>query len=110
MTLFRQERLSSLYRETISSFFEKNFKPEGALLSVTKVEIAAGLRHLKIYLSIWPDEKSGAILKYLRNLKKELRTHLGKVVKTKFTPTLELVLDESLKNQSKIEELLKKTK
>jgi ribosome-binding factor A len=110
MSLWRQERLSSLYQETISLFFEKNFRPKGAIFSITKVEVGEGLKRLKIYFSIWPDEKVGDTMKFLVSLKRELRAYLADRVKTKFAPTLEFVLDESLKNQSKIEGLLKKLK
>ena len=107
-TTRRQERLSELYRKVISSFARDRLKLEGGILSITKVEVASGLEHLKVYFSVWPDEKAKDMLQSLKNLKGELRLLLGQKVKTKTVPTVEFILDEAEKKQHGIEALLKK--
>ncbi|MBI2610200.1 30S ribosome-binding factor RbfA [Candidatus Giovannonibacteria bacterium] len=106
----RQEKLASLYNETVSVFLQKNLFIKDGTFSVTKVEISDDLNHLKIFFSVWPDSREKDVLNSLEDLKKEMRFHLASQIKTKFVPTLEFILDESEKKRLQIESLLKKAK
>ena len=105
----RNKRLSSLYREIVSSFLERELRVPGALMAVVNVEVADSLERVTIDVSVWPDEKEREVFQELGRLKKELRLHLAERVKIKFAPKITFVLDESEKKRIAIERLLKKT-
>ncbi|MDP3784595.1 MAG: 30S ribosome-binding factor RbfA [bacterium] len=106
----RQERLSSLYQQIVASFLEREIKVAGGILSVTRVELGDNLKVLKIYFSVWPDERERDVLKSVESLKKELRAHLAQRVATKFAPELKFELDSSEKKRIEVEALFKNLK
>ncbi|MEK7162539.1 MAG: 30S ribosome-binding factor RbfA [Patescibacteria group bacterium] len=106
----RQERLAALYQKTIAAYLQKELRLEKGIMVVTKVELSKKLDHLWVYYSVWPDPEEKNVLKFLENLKPELKGHLADKIKTKFLPEMEFRLDESEKKRLKIEDLLKKTK
>ncbi len=106
----RKERLSSFYQQIIASFLEREIKVAGGILSVTRVEVGDDLKTLKIYFSVWPDEKEKGVLKSLQDAKKELRAYLAQTVRTKFVPELQFLLDESEKKRIEVEALFKNLK
>ena len=110
MIFRRKERLASLYQQVISSFLEREIKVPGGILSVTRAELGDNLKALKIYFSVWPDEKERAVLKSLQDAKKELRVYLAREVKTKFVPEIQFLLDESEKKRIEVEALFKNLK
>ena len=106
----RQEKLSSLYQKLISEWIQRNLDVDKVVFAVTNAIISDDLRHLKVYFSVWPDTKANLVLKSLEKFTHELRTHLAEIVKAKFVPEVQFILDESEKNRLKIEGLLKKSK
>ena len=110
MTLRRQEKLSELYRRASNDFLHDNISLENGIFSVTNVELSEKLNRLKIYFSVWPDQKEADVIKSLKILKRDLRKELASKINTKFSPEVEFVLDESEKKRLRIEELLKKGK
>ena len=108
MSTRRSEKLSELYKRATTSFLKENIKLEDAIFSVTGVELSDKLNRLKIYFSVWPDQKERDVIKSLESLKGLLRKDLGDNIKTKFVPEISFVLDDSEKKRLRIEELLKK--
>lgn len=106
----RKARLSALYHKVVSFFLERELSLAGAFVTVTKVEVTDNLEQLTVYVSIWPDEKEGEVLRELGRLRRKLRLHLAEKVKAKFAPQIEFALDESEKKRIAFEELLKKTR
>lgn len=82
----------------------------GALVSVSGVKISPDLSVAKIYVSIFPSEKTDAVMQVLEDNSRALRGELGnKVAKQlRIVPEIAFLVDSSLDYVEHIEELLKK--
>lgn len=108
MTSFRKEKLAELYKRVATEFLQKNISAPDSVLSITNVDLSEKISRLKIYFSVWPDQKERDVIKSLKDLKKALRAELGEKISTKFVPEIEFVLDESEKKRIRVEKLLNK--
>lgn len=82
----------------------------GALVSVSGVKISPDLSVAKIYVSIFPSDKAGAVMNVLQENARALRGELGNRVakQLRIVPEIAFFLDSSLDYVEHIEELLKK--
>lgn len=82
----------------------------GALVSVSGVKISPDLAVAKIYVSVFPSEKAGPVMKQLEDNSRTLRGELGFRVGRQFriVPELSFFLDGSLDYVEHIDALLKK--
>ena len=82
----------------------------GALVSVSGVKISPDLSVSKIYVSVFPSDKSEAVMAALEENTKALRGELGSKVgkQLRIVPEIVFYLDSSLDYVEHIEELLKK--
>ena len=83
---------------------------DGALVSVSGVKITPDLSIAKIYVSIFPSDKSARVMEIINESSRALRGELGRRVGKQFriVPELAFYLDDSLDYVEHIEELLKK--
>jgi ribosome-binding factor A len=77
-------------------------------ITVSKVKCSVDLRYAKIYVSIYEEspEKKQEKLKLLKKKKGVIRGYLGKAVRFKHVPELEIFLDDSLDYAEKIDRLI----
>src|SRR3989338_6434437 len=101
MSVHRKEKLAELYRRVATEFLQKNISAVDFVLSITNINLSDKLSWLKIYFSVWPDQKEKDVIKSLKGLKGGLRAEIGNKIKTKFVPEIEFVLDESEKKRLK---------
>lgn len=82
----------------------------GAMVTVSEVRISPDLSSCKVYVSIFPSEKQGEVMKILMDNSKVIRGELGhKVAKQlRIVPEIDFYLDTTLDYAQRIEELLKK--
>ncbi len=82
----------------------------GAMVTVSEVRISPDLSIAKVYVSIFPSGKAGAVLSALEQGKKGIRGELGHKVASqlRIVPELDFYHDTSLDYAEHIEELLKK--
>lgn len=83
---------------------------ENALVTVTVVRVSPDLSFAKVYLSVFPSEKSSKVLEIVAQNSRYLRGELGKKVSKQFriVPDLAYFIDDSLDYVEHIDELLKK--
>lgn len=83
---------------------------DGALVSVSGVKISSDLSVAKIYVSIFPSEKAGAVMGKVKENARGLRGELGHAMgkQLRIVPEIIFYLDSSLDYVEHIEELLKK--
>ena len=81
---------------------------QGVMISVTVVRITPDLGLAKVYLSIFPSEKSNELMEWVENGATSLRYDLGKRVgkQLRVVPELRFYLDDSLDYADRIDELL----
>lgn len=82
----------------------------GSLVTVSEVRISPDLSIAKVYVSIFPSEKSGQVLDILEENKRSIRGELGHKVASqlRIVPELSFFLDSTLDYAEHIDELLKK--
>lgn len=99
-----QRDMAEIIRGRGMSFFN------GALVSVSGVKISPDLSVAKVYVSVFPSEKSGDVMHILEENGARLRGELGgRVAKQlRIVPEIGFFLDTSLDYVEHIEELLKK--
>ena len=111
METTRQSKISRLLQKDLSDIFlNETRKTHGTLISVSVVRVSPDLSVAKVYLSIFPSEKSEEILESIRASAKTIRYELSQKVRFQLrkTPELMFFLDDSLDYIEYIDTLLKK--
>ncbi len=77
------------------------------VISVTDVEVSGDMRHARIFISIMGDETlQKQIMDVLQENTPKIRYGLGQRIRLRYTPEIELRLDNSLERGSRITQLL----
>ena len=77
-------------------------------VTVTYVEMSGDLRHAKVHVSVMGDEtKQELSLRGLRNSAGFLQSKLNNRIDTRYTPKIEFLLDQGVKNSIEISRILK---
>jgi ribosome-binding factor A len=105
----RTERVGSLIREEVGTYIAREYRDSAAgLITVTEVHMTPDLRIARIYVSILGNaEVRERTLAMLERNKAEIRAFIGSHMRLKFTPTVQLYLDETLDRVEKIENLIR---
>ncbi len=82
----------------------------GSLVTVSEVRVSPDLSIARAFVSIFPSDKAGQVLKILEENKRAIRGELGRKVASqlRIVPELDFLLDSSLDYAEHIDELLKK--
>jgi ribosome-binding factor A len=107
----RQNRIARLLQKELATIFQEQTRQmHGVLISVTRVKVSPDLSICTAYLSIFPSEKSGELLKNINANEKSIRYDLGTRVhnQLRIIPELRFFVDDSLDYLERIDELLKK--
>lgn len=111
MDSIRQNKVSRLIQRDLSEMFQHECKEyaTGAMLSITTVRVSPDLSYAKIYVSIFPSERTETVMKSLEVHNKNIRYILGQKVgkQMRIIPELKFFVDDSLDYINKIDQLLK---
>lgn len=110
METTRQNKISRLLQKELSEIFLLQTKAmPGVLVSVSAVRISPDMNIARVYLSIFPSEKSEEMVKNINNNMKSIRFELGTRVRhqLRIIPELKFFVDDSLDYIEKIDALLK---
>ena len=110
METTRQNKISRLLQKELSEIFLLQTKAmPGVLVSVSAVRISPDMSISRVYLSIFPSEKSEEMVKNINNNMKSIRFELGTRVRhqLRIIPELKFFVDDSLDYIEKIDALLK---
>lgn len=105
----RQAKISRLLQKELSEIFRRQTAKMGnVLVSVSTVRVSPDLSIAKVYLSIFPPEKSQEILDNIKRSSKTVRYDLAQQVKETLRkcPDLQFYLDDSLDYAENIDRLL----
>ena len=76
-------------------------------VTVVRVEVSGDMRTAKIYVSVMGDDKKQNLcMKGLQSSAGFLQAKVAKRIDTRYTPHIEFVLDQGVKNQLKISRML----
>ncbi|MEG1615992.1 MAG: 30S ribosome-binding factor RbfA [Bacteroidales bacterium] len=110
METTRQSKIGRLLQKELGEVFRRETSQmHGVLISVSAVRVSPDLGVAKVYLSIFPSEKSNELLKNISANAKNIRHEVAQVVRFQLRKMPELVfyLDDSLDYIEKIDSLLK---
>ncbi len=106
----RQQKVGRQIQKDLSDIFLKEARSlvQGTMVTVSKVRVSPDLGFAKIYLSVFPFDKSDAILATLQEHAGTLRFELGKRVKNqlRIVPEIAFAIDDSLEYVERIEKLI----
>lgn len=111
METTRQNKISRLIQKELSEIFLLQTKSmNGVLVSVSAVRISPDMSIARVYLSVFPSERSQEIVKNINDNMKSIRYELGTLVRhqLRIIPELKFFVDDSLDYAERIDELLKK--
>ncbi|HZZ44442.1 MAG TPA: 30S ribosome-binding factor RbfA [Tepidisphaeraceae bacterium] len=106
----RTERLSSVIQQELAIMILRDLNDPRVppITSITRVEVAEDLSTADVYVSIMGTEgQQSAALIALRHSAGIMRTYLTKALTTRTTPFLRFHIDENLKKELAILDLLK---
>jgi ribosome-binding factor A len=111
METTRQLKVGRLIQKELSGVFIKEGKDiyGRVMVSITVVRMSTDLSVAKVYLSIFPNDKSKEVLKKLNEAKSKIRHSLGQKTKgqMRIIPELIFYFDDSAAYFEKIDEVLK---
>jgi ribosome-binding factor A len=106
----RSERVSSLIRHELGTIFQQDLKDpriEG-LVSITMVDVSPDLRVARVFLSVYGSEEAEQhALAALSSAKAFLRHELGRRLRLRYAPELDLRIDHSLAHADKVAAILR---
>ena len=111
METTRQNKISRLIQKELSEMFLRETKSmNGVMESVSAVRISPDMSIARVYLSVFPSERSQEIVKNINDNMKSIRYELGTRVRhqLRIIPELKFFVDDSLDYAERIDELLKK--
>lgn len=111
METTRQNKIARLIQKELSDIFLLQTKAmHGVLVSVSVVRISPDMSYARVYLSVFPSERSEEIVKNINDNMKPIRFELGNRVRhqLRIIPELKFFVDDSLDYAAHIDELLKK--
>lgn len=111
METTRQNKISRLIQKELSEIFLLQTKSmNGVLVSISAVRISPDMSIARVYLSVFPSERSQEIVKNINDNMKSIRYELGTRVRhqLRIIPELKFFVDDSLDYAERIDELLKK--
>ncbi len=111
METTRQNKIARLIQKELSEIFMLQTKAmKGVLVSVSACRISPDLSICRVYLSIFPSERSNELVANINNNMKSVRFELGNRVRhqLRIIPELKFFVDDSLDYIENIDNLLKK--
>lgn len=108
----RQQKIARLLQRDIAEIVQKEMADatRGSLVTITMVRVSPDLAYAKVYVSIFPFERSSSILEAIKEQNWLIRKMLGARIRNqlKIVPELEFFLDDSLEYIDNIDNLLNK--
>lgn len=107
----RQQKVAGQIQKDISEILGREGLAlmGGTMVSVSKVRMSPDLLLAKVYLSVFPFERSDEALKHIKSKASMIRFELGKRVKNqlRLVPELAFIVDDSLEYIENLEKLMK---
>ncbi|MGO9378346.1 MAG: 30S ribosome-binding factor RbfA [Dissulfurispiraceae bacterium] len=104
----RAQRLNILLREEIADIIMRRVKdPRLGFVTVTDVSLSEDLKIAHVYISVLNIEERTIAIEILNGAKGIIRSEIAKRIRTKFIPTLEFRIDESIEQGFRIDKILK---
>lgn len=105
----RVQRMERELQQSVAKFLITSFKtPLPGLVTISKVVMPGDLRTAKVYVSVLGDDDAKEqVMDVLEDRAFEIQKFLGHELKSRYTPKLFFILDETTDKVLKIDEILK---
>ena len=111
METTRQQKIAKQIQKDVAEIFQKEGAAvvRWALVTVTAVRVSPDFGYAKIYVSVFPFERSAGMMKTLEQQNWFIRRALGQRIRNqlKNVPEIQFFLDDSLEYIEHIEQALK---
>ena len=104
----RQNRVAEEIAHKAGDFLALNARAGGALITVTRAEIATDLKNVSIMVSIIPKSREAEVLKELKRLRTDFHDYLKEKTVLRNVPTVDFILDIGEENRQRIDALTRK--
>ena len=104
----RPQRVGQMLQQEISRLLISGLHdPRIGFVTITEVRVSGDLRHARIYISAYTEKaERDESLAGLNAASGFIKRELGQVLRLKFVPDLEFILDETLDGALRLEEVL----
>ena len=99
-------RVNELVKRELSTIISRDIAFDGALVTVSQVDVTPDLKNAHVYISILGKKERVAAMAKLEENRTVLQTALAKSVVLKYTPHLLFHLDDSLERGARVFEIL----
>lgn len=110
----RQKKISRLLQKECAEMFQQELREltMQTMLSITIARVSSDLSVVKFYISVFPTEKTDAVLKNINDNKARVRYALGQRIgkQLRIVPEPAFFIDDSLDYLEHIDKLLDETK
>src|SRR5947208_10321942 len=108
MKRHRLERVAEVVREVASETILFDLRdPRVKLVTVTRAEVSGDLQHAKVYVSVMGTPKEQQLtLRGLKHAAGFVQSRLAQRLQTRFTPVIQFVLDQGVKNSIEMTRLI----
>ncbi len=108
----RQQKIAKQIQKDVAEIFQKEGAAivRGMLVTVTAVRVSPDFSYAKIYVSVFPFERSEELMKELEHNNWFVRRALGQRIRNqlKSVPEIQFFLDDSLEYIEQIDQALKR--
>lgn len=104
----RELKAPILIKKLAAEFVSRNISLPGAVITASRVEIKAGFKEVKIFLSVWPEEKEKEAMYSIAEAENGFYEYMMKNFKIKYMPRFSFEIDKGERARRKIEEILQK--
>lgn len=104
----RQNKVAEEIAHQAGEFLARNIKAGGALVTVTRADIAPNLKNVTVFVSILPKSHEEESLKTLKRLRTDFHDYLKVKTVLRDVPTVDFQIDIGEENRRRIDELTKK--
>jgi ribosome-binding factor A len=100
---YRSERLGKLIAEQLNLILLREIEFDGALPTITGVEVSSKLETAAVKVSVFPSEKAPAVLKMLRKEQGRLQGLLIRKLEMRIVPKIDFEIDRGPENAARVE-------
>jgi len=106
MRHYRQEKISSLIQKKLGWILIKSVEVEGAIITITSVDVSRKLDYAFVKVSVLPGEKAEQVIRILKKRKREFQSMLLRETRLRFIPNIEFEFDRGAENAARVEKAL----
>jgi ribosome-binding factor A len=107
----RIKKVNEILKRETGMIVEKEVDlPKGVFLTITKVDTARDLKGSKLYVSVFPEDRTGEVLGILSREIYGIQQVLNRRIKIRYVPKIRFLEDKQLEKARKIEDILETLK